>query len=358
MTNKHRPRLSPEEWDIIQEAREIRASGNAALQREKVHDATRNAIKALKDKYQTGRKTRQQNGREQIQKLHAQIAEGKALIEAEGLPPVLTGVVPGIDEDIMEGHLRDDVVVDVTSESVGIISDAHWPFHDLRRDAAKNYYGAYITALQELRAANIGTLILNGDMMDCFHLSSHEKLEARRDWKWELDVSRAMLRHLRSFFGDKVRIIYREGNHEERFERYMSRHAKELQGVYDIAELLKLREQGIEWASGRAKMTIGKLWVDHGHEWFGGGGVMPARNYRMKAVDNIIVGHVHKTSQDLFRRPLKGDFIAGWSVGCLCDLNPHYAPRNNWNHGFAHVTLAKDGSFTVANRVIIDGIAR
>jgi hypothetical protein len=42
----------------------------------------------------------------------------------------------------------------------------------------------------------------------------------------------------------------------------------------------------------------------------------------------------------------------------LCDLNPHYAPRNNWNHGFAHVRLSGDGSFTVNNHVIIDGAVR
>lgn len=274
-------------------------------------------------------------------------------------PSAVPGAVPGVEPaQLMEGHLREDVVVGVESESVGIISDAHWPFHDLRHDGHGNYHGAYLTAIEALREQGIGTLILNGDMMDCFHLSSHEKIEARRDWKWELDVTRAMLKHLREFFGDKVRIIYREGNHEERFARYMAKHAKELTGVYDLSELMHLREHGIEWVGGRAKVTIGKLWVDHGHEWFGGGGVSPARNYRMKAFDNVLVGHVHKTSQDLFRRPLGGDFIAGWSVGCLCDLNPHYAPRNNWNHGFAHVQLGKGGTFTVSNRTIIDGVVR
>ena len=290
--------------------------------------------------------------------LKATFANAKTgVLDDPNIRPTI-GAVPGMNADPITGELRGNVVVDVTSESVGVISDAHWPFHDLHKDADGNFHGAYMTAITELRERGVQTLILNGDMMDCFHLSSHEKLEARRDWKWELDVTRAMLKHLREFFGDKVRIIYREGNHEERFARYMAKHAKELSGVYDLSELMKLRDQGIEWVSGRAKMTIGKLWIDHGHEWFGSGGVVPARNYRMKAVDNIMVGHVHKTSHDLFRRPLGGDFIAGWSVGCLCDLNPHYAPRNNWNHGFAHVRLSTDGNFTVNNHVVIDGTVR
>jgi predicted phosphodiesterase len=241
---------------------------------------------------------------------------------------------------------------------IGVISDAHWPFHDLRREADGTYSGAYLTAIEWLRNCGVDTLLLNGDMMDCYNLSSHEKVENNRSWKWELDAARTMVKHLRQFFGDKVRIVYREGNHEERLKRYLAQKAKELEGTIILEEMLGLHEQGIEWVDERAKVKAGKLWIDHGHEWFGGGGVNPARNYRMKAVDNVMVGHVHKTSTDLFRRPLDGTFIAGWSVGCLCDLNPRYAPRNNWNHGVALVELEAQGNFTVHNKVILQGVVR
>jgi|APGre2960657373_1045057.scaffolds.fasta_scaffold15126_3 hypothetical protein len=273
---------------------------------------------------------------------------------------VQTGAVFGSagPAPMIAGELRDENVTEITSSRIGIISDAHWPFHDLRQDSDGNFYGAYLTAIEWLREQNIGTLILNGDMLDCFNLSSHEKVEGKRSWKWELDVSRAMVKHLREFFGDKVRIVYREGNHEERFKRYLAGKAKELEGSIWLEELLGLREHGIEWVQDRDKIVAGKLWIDHGHEWFGGGGVNPARNYRMKAIDNVLVGHVHKTSTDLFRKPLDGSFIAGWSVGCLCDLNPRYAPRNNWNHGVALVELEADGNFTVHNKVILQGKVR
>ena len=274
--------------------------------------------------------------------------------------PVQVGAVFGgaPKAAMIAGELRDENVTDITSSRIGVISDAHWPFHDLRQDNDGNFYGAYLTAIEWLKEQKIGTLILNGDMLDCFNLSSHEKIERKRSWKWELDVSRAMIKHLREFFGDKVRIVYREGNHEERFKRYIAGKAKELEGSIWLEELLGLREHGIEWVQDRDKIVAGKLWIDHGHEWFGGGGVNPARNYRMKAVDNVLVGHVHKTSTDLFRKPLDGSFIAGWSVGCLCDLNPRYAPRNNWNHGVALVELEADGNFTVHNKVILQGKVR
>jgi predicted phosphodiesterase len=292
---------------------------------------------------------------------HKNIQAAIAVAEsATNNEPVQVGAVFGgaPKAPMIAGELRDENVTDITSSRIGIISDAHWPFHDLRQDNDGNFYGAYLTAIEWLKEQKIGTLILNGDMLDCFNLSSHEKIERKRSWKWELDVSRAMIKHLREFFGDKVRIVYREGNHEERFKRYLAGKAKELEGSIWLEELLGLREHGIEWVQDRDKIVAGKLWIDHGHEWFGGGGVNPARNYRMKAVDNVLVGHVHKTSTDLFRKPLDGSFIAGWSVGCLCDLNPRYAPRNNWNHGVALVELEADGNFTVHNKVILQGKVR
>jgi predicted phosphodiesterase len=287
---------------------------------------------------------------------------GIARAESSYAEQAVTGAVFGQEPEPvapLAGELREDEITDLsTCNKIGVISDAHWPFHDLRREADGTYSGAYLTAIEWLRNCGVDTLLLNGDMMDCYNLSSHEKVENNRSWKWELDAARTMVKHLRQFFGDKVRIVYREGNHEERLKRYLAQKAKELEGTIILEELLGLNEQGIEWVDERAKVKAGKLWIDHGHEWFGGGGVNPARNYRMKAVDNVMVGHVHKTSTDLFRRPLDGTFIAGWSVGCLCDLNPRYAPRNNWNHGVALVELEAQGNFTVHNKVILQGVVR
>ena len=339
-----RPRLTEDEYDLIIEMRKAAGTYQNPA-----------AIKAAATHYKRGFEARHGTTPEESKD---QREQGEAWDPRKGTSNESYGAVPGIDGEMEIGDLRDDVVCEVTSNLTGIISDAHWPFHDLRRDASGQFYGAYLTALQELKTAGVQTVILNGDMLDCYQLSSHEKIELKRSWKWELDVGKKMLEHLRKFFGDGVRIIYREGNHEERFQRYLARKASELQGTIDIESMLGIRENGIEWVCNRAKMTIGKLWVDHGHEWYGGGGVMPARNFRMKALDNILVGHVHRTSQDQIRRPLDGSFIAGWSVGCLCDLNPHYAPRNGWNHGFATVELEGDGTFAVNNRTIINGVVR
>lgn len=364
-----RPRLTPEEYDIVRESREAsRRAGQslggvvrgvqiknaiAAAQSEKEQKIKRIAKKVrtavppkILDELSRG-------GKSAVEKI-SELAEAyKAIVE----PNTNYGAVFGMESDtLQEGTLRDDVVCELRPGKIGIISDAHWPFHDLRKDSDGNFYGSYLTAIEKLSDYGIDTLVLNGDMMDLFHLSKHEKLEAKRNWKWELDVSRAMLKHLREFFGDKVRIVYREGNHEERFKRYIADKAKELEDAVNLTEMLGLDALRIEWVSDRAKMTAGGLYIDHGHEYFGGGGLVnPARNFFLKTFDNILVGHVHKKSEAIIRRPLDGSYMQAHSIGCLCDLNPRYAPRNQWTHGFALVELDKHGEFTLHNRIIMNG---
>ena len=352
-----RPRLTPEEWEIAQDA-------ISQARKARINDAKR------KGGVITGAKTKNAhsyaNSQEHLQHIGRKVSgykgirERQAKAEEELLaiesPVIPRGAVPDVEP--ISGELREDKVCELTQGRIGIISDAHWPFHDLQRTGVGEYRGAYWDAINALKDAECDVIVLNGDMLDVYNLSDHEKVEARRSWKWELDVAKAMLQHLRRFFGDKQRIVFREGNHEERYGRYIARKAKELEGTVHLEEFMGLRGLGIEWVDKRAKMTAGKLWIDHGHEWFGGGGVTPARNYRMKAVENILVGHVHRTSTDVIRKPLDGSYIGGWSVGCLCDLNTHYAARNGWNHGFAIVDVDASGDFTVHNKMIIGGNIR
>ena len=41
-----------------------------------------------------------------------------------------------------------------------------------------------------------------------------------------------------------------------------------------------------------------------------------------------------------------------YSIGCMCDLEPDYDPTNEWNHGFADVTVGKKGTHNFCNLVI------
>lgn len=389
-----RVRVTDEEYEMIREIRDQRIAGarsrGGSLRgsdlREKLDDGLPRPTNALKgrpkqndheltdeDRRRGGiasaEKRRQKEGAiKGIAAIHEEMERRGVGFFADADPEY----APGMEE----GELRADDICEVTSNRTGIISDVHVPFHHLERDKATGeLYGHYLTALDFLKEQKIQTLIINGDWIDNYQLSTHEKLEKKRSHKDELTVASKMLGHLREFFGNGVRIIYREGNHEERWQRYLGRVREQasnkhlldtMRYITDLPDdedpqlplLLKLRDYGIEWVGDRSKLTIGKLWVDHGHEWFGSGGVNPARAYRLKAQDNILVGHVHRTTFDLFKRPLDGSLFAGWSMGCLTDLNPRYAPRNSWNHGVVTVDLDGSGEFSVNNRIIINGRVR
>lgn len=365
-----RIRISEEEFELIRESREQRILETRRMGGKIRGAQVKNAfdlasegreekLKRIARKVRTtvppqNREDKVKAGKSTSQKLQQAAAEYDAIAN----PDRPRGYVFGMEEPTQPimGELRPDVVCEIDPGKVGIISDAHWPFHDMYKDGDGKIKGAYYTAISNLKDWGVDTLVLNGDMMDVYNLSRHEKIEAKRNWAWELDVSRNMLKHLREFFGDNVRIVYREGNHEERFAAYIARKASELQGTVDLEEMLQLHKFGIEWIDERAKMKAGDMNIDHGHEYFGSGGtVNPARGYMLKAYDNLIVGHVHKTSNALVRKPIDGSFLQVYTTGCLCDLNPHYASRPAWNHGYGELTVEDDGSFVFHNRVIMDG---
>jgi len=156
----------------------------------------------------------------------------------------------------------------------------------------------------------------------------------------------------------KARLVYKLGNHEERYERYMSVKAPELLGVaeFETQHLLGFANLGVGLVRDKRPIRLGKLNVVHGHEYSFpiANPVNPARGYFLRAKTHCLGGHLHQSSQHS-EKNLEGKVVSTWSTGCLCDLHPDYRPLNNWNHGFAFVEIDKAGAFHVENLKLIDG---
>lgn len=252
----------------------------------------------------------------------------------------------GEDINISHGHREVLDALRIDAARIGIISDVHVPSHDKNATEA---------ALRYLKARNIDTLIINGDFMDMYAISDHDKSKLRQiTFGDELEEGRLILRQIRAYFGNGVRILYQEGNHEERYARFLPQAmaGDKVRGS-TIREQLELDAVGIEWVGDRRGIDIGSLRVYHGHE-LKAAGVNPCRAMLAKAMHNVIVGHLHR-SNSLTRPKLNGEYIGAWVTGCLCDLRPHYAPVNEWVHGFAYVEFAVDGTFTLENKTIMNG---
>lgn len=233
--------------------------------------------------------------------------------------------------------------------NVLILSDLHIPFAD--RTAVRAVFGW-------ARKRKISHIILNGDIADFYAVSRWETDPEKRNFAEEISAIRTFLAGLRHTF-PKAKIVYKLGNHEERYERFLRQKAPELLGcdVFSLGNVLRLERLGIQTVSDKRPIRLGRLLtVIHGHEYSFqiSNPVNPARGYFLRSKSHVLGAHFHQTSQHS-ERTIDQKVIAAWSTGCLCDLHPEYRPLNNWNHGFAFVEVTKSGGFQVHNFTIIDG---
>lgn len=232
---------------------------------------------------------------------------------------------------------------------VGVFSDIHIPHHT---------ENAVECAIKRAKREKVDGIILNGDTIDCHKLSIFVVDPRARNFKEERETTIDFLAHLRQQFPD-ARIVWRDGNHEDRFKTYMMSKAPEIydEEFFSLDILLDFDRFGIEYVTDKRIITVGKLAVMHGHEFHKGIAppVNPARGAFLKAKQSVMVGHHHRTSEHT-ETTLDGTMITTWSVGCLSDLHPKYSPFSGYNHGAAIINLDGD-CYEVANYRIVNGRA-
>lgn len=230
-------------------------------------------------------------------------------------------------------------------KKVLLISDLHIPYQDNE---------AITTALSYGKKQEIDAIFINGDLIDVYMLSFHEKDPRKRSIANELEDCRTFFKGLRKAF-DGIPIYYIPGNHEVRLERYLKVKAPELLDVeeFKLDVLLRIGEHKIEYIPYSTKCYFGKLLVEHGDKMRGNGGVNPARTLYLRLKRHAICGHFHRTTEAT-EKVYDGDVYVTYSTGCLCELEPSYMEVNNHNHGFAIIEMEGE-MFTVHNKKIVNG---
>lgn len=219
---------------------------------------------------------------------------------------------------------------------LGIFGDVHIPFHDNT---------ALETMFIKFEEENVDSILINGDLLDFYQLSFHEKDPRVIHFKDEIEAGKEFLAYLRDRFPG-IPIYYITGNHENRFERYLRIKASELLDMdeFRLDVILHVAEYRIEFIPFRSKVVFGDYTIEHGDKIPGAGGVVPARTLLMRLKSNSIVNHFHKSSESSQRVYGVGEptTIKAYSLGCMCDLAPEYMEINEWNHGFAILKRIKD----------------
>lgn len=230
-----------------------------------------------------------------------------------------------------------------------LLYDVHIPFH---------VTAAVEAAVTAGKKQNCNVVILGGDALDFHGVSRYDHDGTKLTYQQEIEYGVQFFTYLRKQF-PKARIVFKEGNHEERLSKYILSRAPVLFGLEktSLPALLELSDRGIEHVGEQRVVHAGKLRIIHGHEYGGSTNapVNAARWLMLRARKPAVMGHLHHTSEQI-EANIDGDQLASWSVGCLCGLSPRYRRLNaRWNHGFAVVEVAKNGSFELDNRRIMNG---
>lgn len=226
-----------------------------------------------------------------------------------------------------------------------ILSDIHFPYH--------SEIAVEVALEHSYKVGAMDWLVLDGDIMDFYGLSRWNKNPTARRMDEELAMAREFISELSKYY---KKIVFKAGNHERRFEIYLHVNAPEFAGLkcLTLASLMEAEKNNIQMVGAQQIMHVGDyLTIAHGHELAGGNSpVNPARGAFMKAKDNIIVGHHHKPSEHV-ETNIRDKVISTFSLGCLCDLKPPYAPVNGYVHGFANMRV-EGNDFEVDNHRITD----
>ena len=222
-----------------------------------------------------------------------------------------------------------------------VLSDIHFPYHDEK--ALKAVYNF-------LSNTHVDTIILNGDILDFYDVSSFDKDPDRiNSLQKEIDMAQKFFKKLRGL-APKAKIVFVKGNHEDRIERYLKKHP-ELYSLdaLKLPNLLNLDNYAIEYKDKGFK--LGSLKIIHGDmvRKFSG---YTARGELEKHDSSGISSHTHRGGVYYYRTPER--YLAWFESFCLCDLNPEYISEPNWQQGFLYGYVEKD-SFAVTPIPIVDG---
>jgi len=239
-------------------------------------------------------------------------------------------------------------IIKNNSEIAVVANDFHYPFQDNR---VVKLWMSFLNDIQP------DTVIINGDLLDCFALSKFDK-DPKRQIRIEEEIAMG-----RNFFVKiremlpKAHLVYIYGNHEFRFQTYLIRNAPDLRNLKGLSLEDQMELGGLDVTivnSGlkESYYKFGGLYIAHFNKVSQHGGYTAKQLVDAKGV-SVLQGHTHRVGSSL-RSYLNGNVLGGWDNGCMCDLHPQYVLDPNWLHCFSVVYKEdKDNRFMVVQVPII-----
>jgi predicted phosphodiesterase len=224
-----------------------------------------------------------------------------------------------------------------------VIPDLHLPLEDKR---------ATSRVLEFAASERWDEAILLGDVLDCNLYSAFNEGKPRKTRGQSIAEDMKNGREWLAGFCRTVRkrrpgckVVYIEGNHEERVQRYIDARP-EHEGLLEIPVQLQLDDLRVQWVPFWSKGTayqIGHASFIHGFSTIQNHAAKHARDWG----SNVFYGHTHDVQEHSIYRRAKNVTIKGKSLGCLCDFEQPYMRGRpmRWQHAFGVFHFWPDGTF-------------
>ena len=223
-----------------------------------------------------------------------------------------------------------------------VLPDVHLPFED---KATMRAVESYISDHKW-----DGWLQL-GDLIDFNELSRFEASNNRLDKVGAIQKSYAatasFLDRHRALIGLKARMVYIEGNHEDRITQYLEKNPEGV-GMLEVPEALQLARRHIEWVpfwSTGKLFRLGNAYFCHGRA--------TGANHARKMLDKYGVclygGHMHSVEFASKERWGDDKTLEYGSLGCLCRYDQKYLRGNPtaWQQSFSVLYLQPNGYYNI-----------
>lgn len=236
-----------------------------------------------------------------------------------------------------------DIRSPTAPRKVAFIPDTHVPNHD---------EAAWELMLKALRAFNPDTVVILGDFADFEPVSAHpRKPRSEQFLISDLGPIASALHDLDEI--GPLHKIYVMGNHEFRLERYISKNAPALDGLFSYEKWLE--DQNWEVVPYLSTYKLGKLNITHDT---GTAGVNAHRDAAAAHMGSTIVGHSHRLAYEVRGKVDGVPYLAamfGWLGDPTKITYLHNARAAHWVHGFGIGYMLPDGVTHVQPVPIIDG---
>jgi predicted phosphodiesterase len=203
--------------------------------------------------------------------------------------------------------------------------DSHYPFE------SPSATSAFIQFIRKFRP---DTVILNGDILDCYELSKYLKVPSKKTFKTGILKASEFLETIRSILPDAdIRYVF--GNHEQRYDKTILCKLPEMFGnIESLDEKLPCKKLGIS-VHKNIQSAEWTMWhnvaVGHFDRVCEGAG-MTALRLMMKKGNDLVQSHTHRLGATAHAWLNRTTYA--YEAGCLCSLSPPYDKNPDWQSGF------------------------